>query len=112
MWRQPQQDVERWIPSVFTPLKTHQDFTLNPRLEDEGPVAGQKGKLSSCGSSTMCMARLGRCVAGRGLLFSFHSQRSLANIRLPCLTSCCSDRIYWRISITDKLFCEVDKRFG
>lgn len=37
MWRQPQQDVERWIPSVFTPLKTHQDFALNPRLEDEGP---------------------------------------------------------------------------
>lgn len=40
-------------------------------------------------------------MGGRGLP-GFHSLKSLANVRLPYLMSCCSDRMYQRVSLTEK----------
>lgn len=37
-----------------------------------------------------------------GAPLAFHSQRSLANVGLPCLTLCSSDRTHWRASLTER----------
>lgn len=44
---QPQQDVEGWIPSVLTPEKIHQAFSLGPGLEEVGEEVDPSSRDSS-----------------------------------------------------------------